>query len=96
MANPHPVSRKGKPNKPKAGAAIVTDATADEWRSYTESGQFKEDLKSLPPIDRLRMMTHLAKFIAPTLKSIDANVNAEVENRSIEEQLRRLCEENDV
>lgn len=96
MANPHPVSRKGKPNKPKAGAAIVKDATADEWRSYTESGQFKEDLQSLPPIDRLRMMAHLAKFIAPTLKSIDANVNAEIEKPSIEEQLRKLCQGEDI
>lgn len=33
-----------------------------------------EDLKSLTPFERLKIVLELAKFIIPTLKSVDANV----------------------
>lgn len=91
MANPNPVPRTGRPNRPKPGAKTVREATAEQWREYTESGLFREDLMSLAPIDRLRMMTTLARFIAPTLKSIEAEITSDTERNPIVDRLIELA-----
>lgn len=43
-------------------------------------GQLNEDLSSLEPLQRLKIIIELSKFVVPTLKATDLTTNANEEN----------------
>jgi hypothetical protein len=57
---------EGTPNK-------ATASIRDKFKTIIQSNleQIESDLASLKPIERLKVITDLAKFCVPTLKSID-------------------------
>jgi hypothetical protein len=57
---------EGTPNK-------ATASIREAFKKMIEDNLelIKEDLESLKPIERLKVITDLAKFCVPTLKSID-------------------------
>ena len=57
---------KGTPNK---ATASIREAFKNMIEDNLEL--IREDLASLKPIERLKVITDLAKFCVPTLKSID-------------------------
>lgn len=42
--------------------------------------QLNEDLQALKPLDRLKIIIDLAKFVVPTLKAVEVNDVSESEN----------------
>lgn len=83
--------QKGTPNK---STSSLREIITEHWRSYHESGQFAEDLEALDPATRAVVMERYAQYIAPKMKSVDMDVNHNV-NRTIEDRLRELCGETD-
>ena len=59
---------KGTPNK-------ITSEIREKFILLVESNidRLQEDLNALEPIDRIRMIIGLSKFVLPTLKAIDIN-----------------------
>ncbi len=59
---------KGTPNK-------ITSEIREKFMLLVESNidRLQEDLNALEPIDRIRMIIGLSKFVLPTLKAIDIN-----------------------
>ena len=57
---------KGTPNK---ATASIREAFKNMIEDNLEL--IREDLRGLKPIERLKVITDLAKFCVPTLKSID-------------------------
>ncbi len=83
--------QKGTPNK---STSTIREAIAAQWQRYQESGQFQEDIDALDPAARANIMEKLAQFISPKMKSMDVDVNHNV-NLTIEDRLKELCGEID-
>ena len=68
------VTKKGRPqgSKNKTTAEI-----RERFSELVENNlsQFQNDLDSLEPAERLKIIMAMAKFILPTLKAIDLNPN---------------------
>lgn len=93
MANPHPKSRKGVPNKPKPGAELIKASIAGAWETYINSGKMAKDIAALDADERLRTMSQLARFVAPTLKAVDATLSTDINIDPLIESLSKLIEE---
>ncbi len=83
--------QKGTPNK---STSPMREILSEHWRRYEESGQFEEDLKALDPATRATIMERYAQYIVPKMKSVDMDVNHNVQ-LTIEDRLRELCGETD-
>lgn len=83
--------QKGTPNK---STSTIREAIAHQWQRYQESGQFQEDLDALDPRDRAVIMEKYAQYISPKMKSMDVDLNHNV-NLTIEDRLKELCGEDD-
>jgi hypothetical protein len=60
--------KKGKEN-------LVTAEIREKFKELVENNldKFQEDLDNLKPIERVRILVDLAKFIVPTLKAVEVN-----------------------
>ncbi len=61
---------KGSPNK---NTAQIRAAFAEIVEGNTE--QLKADLKAMKPTERANIIIQMAKYVIPTLKSVDATVS---------------------
>lgn len=85
--------KKGTPNKT---TSQLREVLAECWRDYHESGLFAKDLKQLEPHERAVLMEKYAAYLAPKMKSVDLDVNGSVNVKTIEDELQKLSEENDI
>lgn len=53
--------------------------------------QFEMDMNQLSPEDRVNAELRLLEFHTPKMKSLDMDMKAHVEVRTIEDRLRTLC-----
>jgi len=66
-----------KAGRPKGSKNIATAEVREKFKELVEANlsQFQSDLDSLEPAERLKIIMAMAKFVLPTLKSIDLNPN---------------------
>ena len=83
--------QKGTPNKT---TSTLREIISQHWQEYQES-KFKEDLDALDPATRITVMERYAQYIAPKMKSVDMEISANNNSFSIEDHLRKLCEDTD-
>lgn len=71
-------SRLGVPNK-------TTSEIREAFQMIVENNleQFQEDLESLEPIERLKFILDLSRFVLPTLKAIDVHSRGQQEFKPI-------------
>jgi len=64
--------KRGTPNK-------ITAEIRDKFTKLLEDNfdSIQNDLNTLEPKDRIRLMFELAKFVIPTLKATEINTNTE-------------------
>lgn len=62
-----------KAGRPKGSQNKATAEVRDKFRELVENNisKFQDDLDSLEPIDRLKIVLQLSKFILPTLKATE-------------------------
>ena len=88
----------GTPNKPKP---IKNVLSAHSMQYYTEPvaddplhrSQFVIDLQQLTPAERVQAEGKLLNKSVPDLKAVDANISSHNVQLTIEDKLRKLCEE---
>lgn len=63
--------------RPKGSKNKTTAEIRERFSELVENNlsQFQNDLDSLEPAERLKIIMAMAKFILPTLKAIDLNPN---------------------
>lgn len=64
--------KKGTPNK---ATATIREAIAAMWKDYHDSGLFQKDIEALDSQTRAAVMEKYAQYVAPKLKTIDAEVS---------------------
>ena len=67
---------KGNPNingRPKGAVNLITAEIREHFQNLVSDNleQLDSDLKSLEPLQRLKIIIELSKFVIPTLKSTD-------------------------
>ncbi|HLV92822.1 MAG TPA: hypothetical protein VKX34_06840 [Aequorivita sp.] len=64
---------KRKPGRPKGSKNKATAEVREKFRELVECNlsKFQDDLDSLEPLERLKIIIQLAKFVLPTLKSAE-------------------------
>ena len=82
--------KKGTPNKATSQTKQAIQEILDD---YMDSGLLSSDFKALEPKDRLDIVVKLTGFVVPKPQSIDMNVNSV--NKTIEDKLIQLSEENE-
>ena len=82
--------QKGTPNK---STQTIREAITDMWRTYSNSGQFAADIAALQPAERAVIMEKYAQYISPKMKSVDLDMGGSLQVDTIEDRLRRLCDE---
>jgi hypothetical protein len=71
--------------RPKGTNNIVTQKVRDAFGLLVENNldQMQKDLAVLDPKDRVKLLIEMAKFIVPTLRSVDLNDNTEGQYKPI-------------
>ncbi len=69
---------KTNAGRPKGSKNIATAEIREKFRELVETNlsQFQNDLNELEPKERLTIIMQIAKFVLPTLKSIDLNATS--------------------
>lgn len=62
---------------------------------YAESGQMLKDFSELEPRERIGIAEKLIQYVAPKLKSVDVDMQADVQTSSVSERLRQLSQDNE-
>ena len=94
--------KKGTPNKDNPLKQFLKSHSVDYFMpreqpslSKAESAvilsQFEMDMNQLSPEDRVNAELRLLEFHTPKMKSLDMDMKAHVEVRTIEDRLRTLC-----
>lgn len=84
--------KAGTPNKTTAfSKAVIQEIVSD----YANSGKLMQDLAELDAKDRFDVMLKLMSFITPKPQSVAIDLNTG-KARTIEDELQKLSEENDV
>lgn len=80
---------KGTPNK-------TTSEIRDHYQNLINSNLplLEDDLKSLEPLQRLKMIIELSKFVVPTLKATDLRLNNN-ESKDFKEIVVTIIDTND-
>ena len=94
--------KKGTPNKENPIKGFIKthslayfepkEIVGDDGKKRTMS-DFDCDMMMLAPDDRVNAELRLLEFHTPKMKAIDADMNAHVSVRTIEDKLRVLCGE---
>ena len=69
--------RINKNGRPKGSKGVVSNKIKDAYGALLENNleQITKDLESLKPLDRLKVIIDLSKYVVPTLKSQDIQVD---------------------
>lgn len=68
--------------RPKGSKNKNTTEIREQFQQLVNSNleQLNEDLQALKPLDRLKIIIDLAKFVVPTLKAVEINDVSDIEN----------------
>lgn len=68
--------------RPKGSTNVATKEIRERFNLLVENNieKLQEDITSLEPFQRIKVIIELSKFILPTLKSIDIAATTEAEN----------------
>lgn len=90
--------KKGTPNKPKPDREIIKSHNMAYFRPNLDNPEgisdFEKDLKLLTPAERVNAEIRMLKYHMAELKSIDMDATVTT-NKTIEDRLLELSEEND-
>lgn len=69
--------------RPKGSANVVSAAVRERFNLLVENNidKLQNDIASLEPFQRIKVIIELSKFILPTLKSVDIAGTIETENQ---------------
>ena len=82
---------KGTPNKTTTLTKQVISLLLSD---YSDSGLMAQDFMELEPRDRFSMAEKLMNYVMPKMQSTAVDLNATVTNKTIEDELARLAQEN--
>ena len=84
--------RINKNGRPKGSKGVVSTRIKDAYGALLENNleQITKDLESLKPLDRLKVIIDLSKYVVPTLKSQEDNLQDGQVNAMSEEILDEL------
>ena len=83
--------------RPKGAVGVVTAAVRERFNLLVENNidKLQTDISSLEPFQRLKIIIELAKFVLPTLKSVDVTTAAGNEDTFFKKVVVHIIEPND-
>jgi hypothetical protein len=89
--------QSGNPNgRPKGVGNRTTTEIREHFQNLVSEnlGQLSDDLKELEPMQRLKIIIELSKFVVPILKATDLNLNGKEDGDFKEIIIKRIVVSN--
>lgn len=83
--------------RPKGAVGVVTKEIRERFNLLVENNieKLQEDIASLEPFQRIKVIIELSKFILPTLKSVDVTTAADNDDTFFKKVVVHIIEPND-